>query len=160
MSPTIRSTVSNRTVSQCIERDIQILLTFASCFDEEGAYHGHAGKPDWLDDHAAAERERRAADIKPVLHRIITLLDSLAQQWQQQECSHPAADISGAKLITKSQVASKLGVSTRTLDRGQDRGVMPAGRKVGGKLMWDQSVIDRWIKAGMPKVRRAPTSHH
>lgn len=60
-----------------------------------------------------------------------------------------------AELWNVRQVAGRLGCSWRHVLRLCDRGVMPAGLKLGALRRWDAATIEAWIAEGCPKVRNA-----
>lgn len=50
------------------------------------------------------------------------------------------------RLLTKEQIAAKLQLSTRTVYRMFQEGLMPAPIKLGGSIRWRSDVIDAWIE--------------
>jgi predicted DNA-binding transcriptional regulator AlpA len=58
------------------------------------------------------------------------------------------------RLITKAELASRLNLSTRSIDRKIEDGSIPRGIRLGGAVRWRESVIDRWIDGGCPQVIR------
>jgi len=56
------------------------------------------------------------------------------------------------RLLQKKETASKVGFSTRTLDRKIADGLFPAGIKIGASVRWRESVVDQWIADGCPRV--------
>lgn len=43
--------------------------------------------------------------------------------------------------------------STRSVNRNSDRGLMPAGLKIGALRRWDLDEIESWIAARCPRIR-------
>lgn len=50
-----------------------------------------------------------------------------------------------APRFTTEQLAKALGVSTRTLNRWHDRRIGPARIKVGGKVLYTVSSVEKWL---------------
>jgi excisionase family DNA binding protein len=63
------------------------------------------------------------------------------------------------RLIDAKQAGQKLGCSWRTVYRLADRGVIPAGFKLGALRRWDSAELDAFIAAGCktPKPARRRT---
>lgn len=60
------------------------------------------------------------------------------------------------KLIDIASVAEKCGkISTRTVIRNADLGLMPYGVKFNGRRLWRESELDSWIADGCKPVREA-----
>jgi predicted DNA-binding transcriptional regulator AlpA len=55
------------------------------------------------------------------------------------------ATIEATKLLSVSDLAAKLGCSTRQVYRLADRGAMPRPLKLGHLNRWVESTIDAWI---------------
>ena len=59
------------------------------------------------------------------------------------------------EFLSIKDIATRLGVSARTCWRWRDEGVLPTPVRLGGRLVrWHAAVIERWIAAGCPRVRR------
>jgi prophage regulatory protein len=56
------------------------------------------------------------------------------------------------RLLRKKEIAQKLGLSTRTVDRKIADGLFPPGIKIGPSVRWRESVIDQWIAEGCPRI--------
>lgn len=56
------------------------------------------------------------------------------------------------RLITKKELADRLHLSIRSIDRKIDEGAIPGGFKLGVAVRWRESVIDQWIESGCPRV--------
>jgi len=56
------------------------------------------------------------------------------------------------RLLRKKETASRVSLSTRTLDRKIAEGLFPKGIKIGSAVRWRESVIDQWIADGCPRV--------
>ena len=56
------------------------------------------------------------------------------------------------RLLRKVEIAAKLGVSKRTIDRRIAAGLFPKGMKFGASVRWRESLVDRWIEEGCPRV--------
>ena len=56
------------------------------------------------------------------------------------------------QLLTKQQLAEKLGVTQRTVDRWLQIGVLPKHCKltICGSSRFRESAVDEWIRAGCP----------
>jgi predicted DNA-binding transcriptional regulator AlpA len=55
-------------------------------------------------------------------------------------------------------VASRTGMSWRTVLRYADAGLMPWGYKIGTLRRWDMDEIERWIAGGCRPVRKPGAS--
>lgn len=51
------------------------------------------------------------------------------------------------KPLTKEDVASLLGISTRGVERWVESGIIPRWRKIGGRSYWHPDVIYGWLAA-------------
>jgi predicted site-specific integrase-resolvase len=49
--------------------------------------------------------------------------------------------------MTKAQAAEYLGMSERTLQRRHEEGVGPPRIKIGGKIIYSEESLIRWLKA-------------
>lgn len=58
-----------------------------------------------------------------------------------------------SKFCTIKELASELNVSSRTVRRMHDTGVMPRAVRFGRALRWDRREIDRWRDNGCPNLR-------
>lgn len=58
------------------------------------------------------------------------------------------------RLITKKELADRLNLSVRSIDRKIDEGAVPSGFRLGASIRWRESVIDRWIEGGCPQVTK------
>ena len=56
------------------------------------------------------------------------------------------------KLLTKIELAERLKLSTRSIDRKIELGELPRGFKLGASVRWRESIVDQWIADGCPKV--------
>jgi excisionase family DNA binding protein len=56
------------------------------------------------------------------------------------------------RLITKKELAERLHLSIRSIERKIDEGAIPGGFKLGAAVRWRESVIDQWIEGGCPRV--------
>jgi predicted DNA-binding transcriptional regulator AlpA len=60
-----------------------------------------------------------------------------------------------SKLLNVNEVADALGVSSRTVwCRGIDMGAFPHPVRIGKSVRWNAVVLDQWIQAGYPDVRK------
>lgn len=50
------------------------------------------------------------------------------------------------KLLTVEEVADRLGLSRQTLWNWHQLGKGPPVRKVGGRLRYDEQLLERWVK--------------
>ena len=57
-------------------------------------------------------------------------------------------------MLTVNQVARMLCCSSRTIYRLTDSGRMPRPVKLGSLVRWPRDVIEQWIAAGCPDVRK------
>ena len=57
-----------------------------------------------------------------------------------------------AQLISAEVFANKLGLSRRTLQRLQSKGVLPPPIRIGGSIRWRLDVVDEWIDNGCPSL--------
>ena len=57
------------------------------------------------------------------------------------------------RLVTAKEAARKLGCSWRTIYRLADRGVIPAGIKLGSLRRWDATELDAFIANGCKPLR-------
>lgn len=64
----------------------------------------------------------------------------------------PAAD---PLLIDVIATAALVKVSTRTVTRWSDAGIMPKGRKLGNLVRWSKAEIQKWVDDGCPKMGAA-----
>ncbi len=55
------------------------------------------------------------------------------------------------KMLTKTELASVLNISIRSLQRKINKGEVPEPVKIGASLRWVRSLIEEWILAGCPK---------
>lgn len=60
----------------------------------------------------------------------------------------------GEQLLTKRQLAQKLQVSMRSIDRRISQGEFPRGLKVGASVRWRSSIIDAWISSNCPTSKK------
>jgi predicted DNA-binding transcriptional regulator AlpA len=60
----------------------------------------------------------------------------------------------GEQLLTKRQLAQKLQVSMRSIDRRISQGEFPRGLKVGSSVRWRSSIIDAWISSNCPAEKK------
>jgi prophage regulatory protein len=58
------------------------------------------------------------------------------------------------ELMTKFEVASLLQLSTRTIYRKVQEGVLPAPVKIGDTSRWRKYEIEEWIQSGCPSSSR------
>lgn len=62
----------------------------------------------------------------------------------------------GRAMLSVDDIAtSYLGCSTRHVNRLADSGRMPRAIKLGALIRWQRAVIEEWIAAGCPNVRKA-----
>ena len=59
------------------------------------------------------------------------------------------------RLLKVEEIASRLGVSRRTVYRLADVGQLPAPIRLGGMIRWRASEIERWLDGDCKPVRRA-----
>lgn len=59
--------------------------------------------------------------------------------------------IDNLKMLTKTELASVLNISIRSLQRKINKGEVPMPVKIGVSLRWVRSLIEEWIAAGCPK---------
>ncbi len=59
-------------------------------------------------------------------------------------------------LLDVRQVAALLGVSTRTVYRLADSGLMPRPVRLGALVRWPRAAVEEWIAAGCPSCRGQP----
>jgi len=52
------------------------------------------------------------------------------------------------------EVSRKLSVNWRTVYRLRDRGHMPMPVRLGTRILWNLSTIDRWIEKGCPPTSK------
>ena len=57
-------------------------------------------------------------------------------------------------MLTVHDVARMLNCSARTVYRLTDSGRMPRPVKLGALVRWPRNVVERWIAAGCPNVRK------
>jgi predicted DNA-binding transcriptional regulator AlpA len=60
--------------------------------------------------------------------------------------------IARERLLNKSELAQRLRLSMRSIDRGIVEGTIPKGFRLGGAVRWRESLVDKWIEAGCPPV--------
>jgi len=58
------------------------------------------------------------------------------------------------RLLGVEDVAKLLGISTRSVARHADAGLIPQGVKLGNARKWDLKILEDWIAAGCKPVRR------
>ncbi len=58
-----------------------------------------------------------------------------------------------AEMLDVSDVATRLNISTRTVRRMADCGLMPRPVRLAGCIRWRRTDLDRWIDAGCPSCR-------
>lgn len=54
--------------------------------------------------------------------------------------------------LTKNEVANVLRVSVRTITTYMQQRVIPAPKKIGRTLLWDEEELHRWVKYSTPSV--------
>lgn len=62
------------------------------------------------------------------------------------EIKRPAS----ALLLTRAELASEMRVSAKSVDRHDQRGLIPAPLLIGGRKRWLRSEIEAWLAAGAP----------
>jgi excisionase family DNA binding protein len=58
-------------------------------------------------------------------------------------------------MIDVNDVAATVKVSSRTITRWSDAGLMPKGRKLGNLVRWSRAEIEKWVEDGCPKMGAA-----
>lgn len=58
-------------------------------------------------------------------------------------------------LITADEVATMIGISTRTLWRLLSAGKLPTPVRIGGSTRWQRDAIREWIRSGCPTPSKA-----
>lgn len=61
-----------------------------------------------------------------------------------------ANDDAEDRLLSAKELAQKLGISRRQIDRLRNTQQLPKPLEIGSLLRWDPHVITRWIEAGCP----------
>jgi len=69
-----------------------------------------------------------------------------------------AADVEKSPLINVNEFASKLACSVKHVRRMADSGRCPPPIQLGGLHRWNRQVVDDWIAAGCPVVRKVRIS--
>jgi predicted DNA-binding transcriptional regulator AlpA len=61
-------------------------------------------------------------------------------------------DGNGEQLLTKRQIAERLRISCRSVDRYIEQGAFPRGLRIGkGSLVrWREAVVEEWIRTRSP----------
>ena len=62
-------------------------------------------------------------------------------------------------LLDVRAVAKLLSCSVRHVYRLADGGRMPAPLKLGALVRWSRQVIEEWLRAGCPAMRRTSSGH-
>jgi excisionase family DNA binding protein len=60
-----------------------------------------------------------------------------------------------SRLLTVTDLATMLAVSSRHIYRMIDAGRMPRPIKLGGSVRWDRRIIEDWIAAGCPSPEKS-----
>ena len=60
------------------------------------------------------------------------------------------------KYLTKQEVADVLRVSVRTLSEYMSKGLLPAHRRLGRRLLWLEADIFHCVQSSMNHVNRSP----
>ena len=101
-------------------------------------------------------------DIERLARRIVALQKSRDEPAERETFSPTGAP----RLLTKSQVATLLGISKHSVDKLEEEGVIPRRRKIGRAVRWREDeivgMIDRLPEgiggAGAPDREKAQTT--
>jgi excisionase family DNA binding protein len=58
------------------------------------------------------------------------------------------------RLLTKKDLAERLRISTRSIDRKIRAEELPRGLKLGSLVRWRESDLAQWISEGCPRVAK------
>lgn len=61
-----------------------------------------------------------------------------------------ATNIQVEELLTKKQLAERLKLSCRSIDRKISLGEFPRGFKIGALVRWRRAVVEDWIMSNCP----------
>jgi predicted DNA-binding transcriptional regulator AlpA len=70
---------------------------------------------------------------------------------QAQAPRSPPDHEANSALITANSLAKLLGVSTRSVWRGEAAGLLPSPVRIGAIVRWRRSEVLEWIEAGCPE---------